>query len=247
MSNHLEQLFSLKGRVAVVTSADRGFGAAIVRGLAQTGAITCGTGNPAMPEWQPIKDELYIRSNINNPMTFKFLCQELYEKYGKLSILINAAEVSFPLRDSQIKDGNRTSWSQTIETNLETTFSTSKIAAKYIRQSGGGSIINIISIKSLASPRDKMSYVAFKDELLIMAKKMAASLIKDNVHVNNIVLGYPPKKKNHSQNAIAKININNEWQDLIRATVFLASKGSSCITGQGIFILCDEKLASIAS
>ncbi len=89
--------------------------------------------------------------------------------------------------------------------------------------------------------------MAFKDELLIMAKKMAASLIKDNVHFNNIVLGYPQKKKSHSQKAIAKININNGWQDLIRATVFLASKGSSCITGQGIFILCDEKLASIAS
>ena len=245
MSNHLEQLFSLKGRVAVVTCAERGFGAAIVRGLVQTGAITCGTGIPPIPAWKSIKDESYIRCNVSNPETFQFLCQELYEKHGKLNILVNITEINIPFKDSNLAVNKLTVGEETIETNLRTTLSASKIAAKYIKQSGGGSIINIISLNSLASLSDNLSYVAFKDELLIRTKKMARQLIADNVHVNNIFLGYPQNEIGNCREEIDHINVNNGWQDLIRATVFLAAKGSSCITGQGIFILCEERLTTM--
>ncbi len=237
----------MRGRVAVVTCAERGFGAAIVRGLVQTGAITCGTGSPPIPEWESIKDESYIRCNVSNPLTFQFLCQELYEKYGKLNILVNITEINAPFKDSNLEVKNLTFGEEIIETNLRTTLSASKIAAKYMKQSGGGSIINIISLNSLASLSDNLSYVAFKDELLIRTKKMARQLIEDNVHVNNIFWGYPQNGRETGREEISNTNENNGLQDLIRATVFFAAKGSSCITGQGIFILCEEQLIHMNS
>ena len=172
------------------------------------------------------------------------MCDELYKNYGKLNVLINIEEVETPAAAVESNLSMTTSFRESLDLQLNSLISASRISSQYIKKSGGGSIINIISIKNAMGFPDDYSYVATKNALLMTTKELAADLIKDNVRVNNIVLGYVQNLTSSEPNNY-QIN-DHQWKDLIGTTIYLASESSASITGQDIFIISDRLTTSIS-
>ncbi|MEL7418190.1 MAG: SDR family NAD(P)-dependent oxidoreductase [Cyanobacteria bacterium J06555_3] len=229
MSKYLEQVFSLEGQYAIVTCAATELGGAVVRGLAQSGAIVCGTDIHQFSESKLSQGGFYIRCNLDHAPQFQLLCEEVYRQYSQLDILINVGEISASTQDLPRNLVNN--FRQTVERQLKTAVRTSRTAANYLKQSGGGSIINIISIKNAVGFPTDFSYIATKNALLMMTKELSLELIKDNIRVNNIVLG---------SSQAAPDPERNDWQDLVKTVVYLATAGSDSMTGQDVFLVGDR-------
>ena len=253
MSNILEEIFSLRDRVAIVTGAASGMGAAIAKGLAQAGAKVAvvdlnQTGGEAVVK--EISDMGGTASfhlvNLSQTEAIKRLCQEIYEQQGRLDIVVNAAGITLPLKDTDTLEQRLTNFDKTIEVDLRAAYALSMAAAEYMAKSGGGSIINITSINSVVGFSGNPGYVAAKGGLRMMTKGLALDLIKDNIRVNAIAPGYvrtamsqasyddPQKHQQRLRHMI--IPRWGEPEDLVGATIFLSSEASAYITGQDIFV-----------
>jgi|GEM_PF-3610159 len=245
MNEYLEQLFSLKGRVAIVTRASTELGKVVVRGLAQSGAIVCGVDGQILVE-EGGESEASEPSSLEKQSKFKLLCDLLYQQHSKLNLLVNIEEIATPsasvktIESATARDNN---FRQAIELQLHNANQASQIAAKKIKQSGGGLIINIISIKNAMGFPDDFSYIATKNALLMITKKLAVDLIKDNIRVNNIVIGYV-RNRTGSDKQIINLS-DRSYQDLVGATIYLASENSGSITGQDIFIVGNRTITTL--
>ena len=224
MGSYIEQLFSLKGKIALVAGGLNKIDAAIVEGLAQSGAIACGTKN----------------TSLQDLSRFSYLCDRLCDYYGRLNILVNVTEISVPSTTIDSETGKASNFHTAIEKKLLNVSSLSKIAAKTMQKSGGGSIINAIVIKDAIGFPDDFSYAMTKNTLLMVIKELAIELFKQNVRINNIVMGYVPT--NLSGDLDVDLALNYDYKDLLGATIFLASNNSASITGQDIFIIGEPSL-----
>lgn len=245
MSKYLEQLFSLESRIIVINNTSTFLGKTIVRGLTHSGAIVCGIKKPQELTIKSDKNEFCITRNQNNYLIFKSLWEELYEKHGKLNVLINIEEIETPLKNIDVDLSTVDNFRQALNAQLNTVVTAIQIGSQYIKQSGGGSIINIISIRNAMGFPDDLSYVATKNALLMTTKELAANLIKNNIRVNNIVIGYV-QNTIHSNLNTYQIG-DHRWKDLIGTIVYLASESSDSMTGQDIFIVGDRLLTNLSS
>lgn len=246
MSGYLEQLFSLEGRVAIVTGASRGIGAALASGFAECGVQTYGTGRSETPEWQPPENGHYRRCDVSDPAAIQDLCKALFEQHGRLDILVNAAGITLPMKDTDTLEERLENFDRTIEVDLRAPYAASMAAAKYMAQSGGGSIINITSINSIMGFPGNPGYVAAKGGLRLMTKGLAMDLIKDGIRVNAVAPGYTETAMTKGSFADPEMYqkrlshmIVPRWgkpEDLVGATLFLASNAASYITGQDLFV-----------
>ena len=242
MNSDRTNSFPLQNNVAIVTGASQGVGAVILKGLSQSGAIVCGTGEPYVSEWQANKNESYIRCNARDGIAFQFLCEEIIEKYGKLSSLVNVTNIDLSILDT---DSKKACLQTEIVSNLKKAISTSRVVAKLMKKSQGGSILNIIGIGNIIDRPNSLSYITAKNALLMMTKKLAEDLKLDNIRLNNIVFGYiqnsPQQLDRISSIPDLEANPENQWHDLIRTSVFLVSENSTAIAGQDIFIIGDRE------
>src|ERR1700728_3614558 len=98
MKDYLHSLFSLDGKVAIVTGASRGIGAAIAHGLAGAGAFTIGLGRSSAP-LQPVPSGAeYRQCDIADAGGFAAVCDRAVADRGGLDILVNAAGITLPTR-----------------------------------------------------------------------------------------------------------------------------------------------------
>lgn len=243
MSDYLETLFSLRGKVALVTGATRGIGAALVQALTAAGAHTVGLGRSAESITRFTGDSEYRQCDILNGDHFSSICASIFESHQRLDVLINAAGITLPKCEGAdaLHDFERT-----ITTNLVAVHHCCQTAAGLMKGGGGGSIINVTSVGSVLGFPGNPAYVASKGGLRMLTKALAMDLAPERIRVNNLAPGYirtdmtedsfqnPARHSERLDRMIIK-----RWgmpEDLAGAAIFLASDASAYVTGLDLFV-----------
>lgn len=239
----MTDIFNLSGKVAIVTGARTGIGQGIAEGLAEAGCDVVGAGHAAMPE-----TEAYIK-NLGRKFLFydidlvsqdkiQALVDDTVKTFGRLDILVNNAGI---IRREDVLDFSEKNWDDVINMNLKSLFFLSQAAARYMKDNGGGKIINIASMLSFQGGIRVVSYTASKSGVAGITKLMANELAKYNIQVNAIAPGYIAtnntealiKDPKRSAEILGRIPADR-WgkpEDLKGAAVFLASKASDYVSG----------------
>lgn len=239
----VERLFSIEGKVALVSGSSRGIGYAIADGLASAGAIVVGVGrSPGSLLPRPRQFD-YKECDVTDRVAFDSICSETLTNHGPIAIYIHAAGVSLPSTDP----GDALAiFHTTVSCNLEAAYACCVAVGGQMAQGGGGSIINVTSIGSVLGFANNPGYVAAKGGLRMMTKALAMDLGPNNIRVNNLAPGYIRTRMTEAsftdpsahEDRLSRMIIKR-WgvpKDLVGAAIFLASDASSYITGQDIFV-----------
>jgi NAD(P)-dependent dehydrogenase (short-subunit alcohol dehydrogenase family) len=193
-SQSIRPLFNLDGKVALVSGASKGIGAAIAQGLAEFGArvIVSSRKQDAVDLIaQSIRAEGFeatgIAANMGRQEDIEFLIDKTVECYGGIDILVNNAAVNPVFGPIQNTDG--LAFDKIIDVNLKGPFELSKLAFPIMKERGGGSIINISSIGGITPEAGIGIYSVSKAAIINLTQAMAQDWGKDNIRVNAICPG----------------------------------------------------------
>ena len=246
MASFVEDLFDLKGRVALVTGASSGIGRHMAQILAAAGAhlVVVGRDRDRLAdataditsldyEAVAIPADLQIRDEVER------VARESAVPFGAPDILVNAAGIN--LREAP-DDISWESWELTLKINLSVPFFLARTLVNGMRAKGGGNIINIASLQSYRAFANSMVYGASKGGVAQLTRAMAEAWSKGGIVVNAILPGFFPTNLTQpvyenpdmlAYNAkMTAIGRNGEMTDLDGVTVFLASRAAAYITGQ---------------
>jgi NAD(P)-dependent dehydrogenase (short-subunit alcohol dehydrogenase family) len=235
----VNNLFSIDGKVAIVTGAAQGNGAAIARGFHQAGAEVVAVDI----KQNPLRDYDDVQCDITNDNEIKNLFHYVLKKYKKIDILVNNAGISY---SHNFEEYPYEMWQKTHKVNVEAPFKLMQMVSKSMKEYQKGSIINITSLNSEQAFPENAAYVTSKGALKNLSKAAAVDLGKYNIRVNNVGPGYmktsmtlkswndPEMNKQRKDKTIL-----GRWgnpSDLIGVCIFLASDSSSYITGQDLYV-----------
>lgn len=238
----------LTGRIALVTGAGRGIGKAIAIGLARAGAtVAINDINPDACERVAAElapNAAAFHADVSNKHAVQAMIDGLLEKWGRLDILINNAGVE---PHASLLTLDEWDWRRTIDVNLTGSFFCSQSAARLMKDTGGGVIVNIASIAGRAAGlRDRSAYVASKTGLVGLTKECARELAAFSIRVNAVCPGViitemtAHLRQNETQ--------MNKWledipqgrlgepDDVVGLVLFLCSDAAAYITGQAIHV-----------
>jgi len=246
MSALIDDLFSLSGRVALVTGASSGIGRHLAGTFARAGAdvVMVGRDQGRLDEAAAaISSEgagvHALAADLQNRDAVAATAEASAKPFGAPDILLNAAGVNFR---EPADDITWESWDATLNINLSVPFFLGRALVPAMREKGGGNIINIASLQSFRAFADGMAYGASKGGVAQLTRAMAEAWSKDGVVTNALVPGFfetaltapvyaDPDKLAHNAGMTA-IGRNGEMRDLDGAAVFLASRGAAYVTGQ---------------
>jgi len=245
-------LFSIRGKTALVTGGGRGIGLAIAKGLAQYGAdvaLTARSKEQLEAAAQQIHSETGRKSwtfpfDLSNIKRIDDFFQKVIDETKGIDILVNCADTTIrgPAEDFDLK-----SWNRLIEVNLTSVFVLSQAFCRHRKKVGKpGRIINTGSLTCHAARPTTAAYGSSKSGLLSLTKTLAVEWAKYNINVNAIGPGYIATELTKPLQTDEKLN---QWvlsktplgrwgrpDDLIGTAVLLASKAGEFITGQIIYV-----------
>ncbi len=232
------------GKVVIVTGAGRGIGRAVATSFAVEGARVViaekdpATGQDVMREISAGGGEtIFIRTDISIPEQVSLMVGKTVEKFGRIDILVNNA--GFGIWKSPL-DLSVEEWDDVINTNLRGAFLCAREAARFMKDHGGGSIINIASTRAFMSEAGSEAYAASKGGVVALTHALAASLAQYRIRVNCISPGWIEtgdysalREADHLQHFSGRVG---RPEDIARACLFLSGEGNDFISGENLII-----------
>jgi len=242
--------FKLQNKVALVTGAATGLGAAIASGLAEAGAKVVCHGNSRSPDTtcdliRGNEGEAYsVTGDLSLKETPKNLIGQTIDHFGQLDILVNNAGT---IRRSPAVDYSEEDWATVIEVNLSSVFRMSQLAGKHMIESDrGGKIVNIASLLSFQGGITVPAYAASKGGVAQLTKALANEWAKHRINVNAIAPGYMRTTNTAALQADETRNRQileripaGRWgdpEDVAGAAVFLSSPASDYVNGHVLVV-----------
>ena len=184
-------LFSIEGKVVLISGAGRGIGRHLAHSMAKYSAFVYCI-DKKFPKKVPsdIKKNMFnIKCDITKIKSIQAVCKDIFSKHKKIDVLINNAGITMPLTKNKLFY-EKENWTKTIDVNLTASFFCSQEVIKFMIKRKEGSIINITSLNAeLAFPKNP-SYVASKGGLKMVGKALAKDWGKFGIRVNNLGPGY---------------------------------------------------------
>jgi 2-deoxy-D-gluconate 3-dehydrogenase len=239
------EMFSLAGKVAIVTGSNRGLGQGIAIALAEAGADLFGVCHSgAAPETRQAVEALGRRyvdhaADLADTAVVPALFAAALGEYGKIDILVNNAGI---IRRHDAIEFPESEWDEVMNTNLKTVFLMCQAAARqFLAQKTGGKIINVASMLSFQGGIRVPSYTAAKSGVKGITMALANEWARLGINVNAIAPGYMATDNTaalrsdgqRSADILARIPANR-WgtpADMGGAAVFLASRASDYVNG----------------
>ncbi len=232
----------LEGKVAVVTGGTRGIGFATVKAFLEEGAKVALFGSrqetvdKALASLNAGGAVIGLAPNLTNFAEVEKAMGEVKAHFGKIDILINNAGVS---AREPIYNYETDAFDKVIDLNVNSVFYCTKAVAPFMKEQGGGSIVNTSSMVSLYGQPSGCSYPASKFAVNGLTKSLARELGKDNIRVNAVLPGVTrtdmvaalPPEMVARVSATIPLGRVGEPEEVANAFVFLASDKASYITG----------------
>lgn len=242
----LSTVFSLIGKVALITGASKGIGLSIAEVFAAAGAkvVISSRNQDALDEMaKSLKHKGYevsgIACNVGNLDELKHLVDKTVERYGQIDVLVNNAAsnpVFGPIHDTSIE-----AFDKIMDVNLKAPFQLMKLCFPYLRESAEASVINISSVGGISPEPGLGVYSVSKAALISMTKVFAKEWGDHGIRVNALCPGLIKTKFSEAiwsndqimqsmikQLAIKRIGTSDEIASM---ALFLATSASSYTTG----------------
>ncbi len=252
----MRDLFSLEGKVALVTGAAYGIGYAIAKAYAEAGATiifncsrqsTVDRGLAAYAR-DGIKAAGYV-CDVTNEADVQRMVEQIETEVGPIDILVNNAGI---IRRIPMTEMSAEEFRRVIDVDLNGPFIMSKAVIPSMIKRGGGKIINICSMMSELGRETVSAYAAAKGGLKMLTKNIASEYGEYNIQCNGIGPGYiateqtaplRERQADGSRHPFDKFIISKtpaarwgESEDLAGPAVFLASKASDFVNGHILYV-----------
>jgi len=246
MSNYLNSLFGLEGKVAVVIGGTGELCGAMAEGLANAGAEVVLVGRSqekANARLARISDAggkgYFVAGDLSSKDGIKAILEAVLEKSGKVDILVNGAGTNAATPFLEVPE-DEFDW--IFDVNMKAVFLTNQVFGEYlVERDEGGSVINVGSMSGLIPLSRVFTYSATKAAVHNLSKNLAREWAPKNIRVNTLVPGFFPAEQNRkilSPDRVEAImghtpmNRFGNSDELIGVTLLLASdKAASFITG----------------
>jgi NAD(P)-dependent dehydrogenase (short-subunit alcohol dehydrogenase family) len=239
----------LQGRVAIVTGAAQGIGAAYAKALAREGAKTVVTD---VGDTQACVDAINTEGNqaigmhvdVTSNDDLSRMVREVESAFGPVEILINNAGLFSNLKLKPFWEIDDAEWDAVMRVNVRGVFQASRAVLPSMERNGRGKIVNISSATFFLGPPGFLHYVASKASVIGMTRSMARELGAKKITVNAIAPGFTESDGVQSNEAMHGMRAPNRAQrsigrdmlpeDLLGTLIYLSSPDSDFVTGQTI-------------
>ncbi|MDR1062859.1 MAG: 3-oxoacyl-ACP reductase FabG [Azoarcus sp.] len=238
----------LKDKIAVVTGAAQGIGAAIVRELGRHGATVVGTDineknaqriDAALAEAKIPGRGLVM--DVRDPEQIEAGIARVEKEYGGIFVLVNNAGITRDNLAMRMKDEE---WDAVLDTNLKSVFRLCRAVMRGMMKAREGRIVNISSIVGYAGNAGQANYCASKAGVAGLSRALARELGSRNITVNCVAPGFidtdMTRALEEKQRAALAANIPlgrlGQPEDVAAAAAFLASPGAAYVSGTTIHV-----------
>lgn len=239
---------SLNGKVALVTGASRGIGAAVAASLGQSGAVVIGTATSdagAQAITDRFKDQGVsgrgAKLNVTEPESISALIASINEEFGAPTILINNAGIT---RDNLMLRMKEDEWLSVIDTNLNAVFRVTKACLKGMTKARWGRVVNIASVVGAMGNPGQCNYAATKAGVAGFARSLGKEVGSRGITVNTVAPGFidtdMTKALDDAQRdlmlsavPLQRLGKPEEIAEVVR---FLVSDGAAYITGETLHV-----------
>ena len=217
----------LDGKVALVTGAGRGIGRALALGFAAEGATVVAND----------LEDVELAYDVSHPAQVR----EMFGRLDRLDVLVNCAGITGWI---DVLEPSEETWDRVIDTNLKGTFFCSTEAARLMRRSGGGSIVNVSTVVAARGMRNLSAYAASKGGINALTIQLAVELAPYGIRVNAFAPGATNVERNladdpqyvETWSPLIPLGRVGEPEDMIGPAVFLASDESAYVTAQLFYV-----------
>ena len=237
----------LDGKVALITGAASGIGAACALRFAEEGASVAGLdrNKPDGGDWEKAAElapaSFFDIADVRDEARLTEVIAATRERLGRIDVLVNSAGVG---GGGPIHAVEEESWDFVVDINLKGTFLVSKLVLQGMLEQGGGSIVNIASVEGIEGFAGGSSYNASKGGVITLTKNMAIDYARKGVRANAVCPGFietPLFNEVFEMEAVAHIKeeVREAHQlgrfgkpvEIANACLFLASDEASFVTG----------------
>jgi len=235
----------LTGKVALVTGASRGIGAAIAKKLAEAGASVAVNYAGSQAAADAVVEQIVsaggravaLKADVSDSQAAAALVERTIAELGGLDVLVNNAGIT---RDGLLVRMTDENWNAVIATNLGGVFAVTRAATKHLMKQRSGSIVNIASVIGLVGNAGQANYAAAKAGVIGLTKSVARELANRGVRANAIAPGFietdmtaelPEAAREAALGEIAMKRMGSV-DDIAAAVLFFACDDSAYITGQ---------------
>jgi len=237
-------MFSLDGKVALVTGASRGIGKAIATQLQALGATVIGTAtsaNGADKISEYLGDGNGLVLNVTSDDSIADLFTNIKENHGSVDVLVNNAGIT---RDNLFMRMKDEEWTDILDTNLTSVFKVSKAAIRAMMKKRTGRIINIGSVVGSMGNAGQVNYATSKAGLLGFTKSLAREVASRGITVNTVAPGFIATDMTEALSDEQKEGISSQVpakrlgkpEEIASTVAFLASDAAAYITGETIHV-----------
>lgn len=181
----------MNGKVVIITGAASGIGRATAVLLAKEGA-TVAVADVQAKDGLRVVDEIRsgggiaecFKLNVSDESNVRDVFLSIFQKFQKINVLVNNAGIAGENKPTH--EITEQEWDRVMTVNAKGVFLCTKHAIPYMKQSGGGSIVNLSSIYGIISAPDIPPYHASKGAVRVMTKTDALIYARDNIRVNSV-------------------------------------------------------------
>jgi NAD(P)-dependent dehydrogenase (short-subunit alcohol dehydrogenase family) len=246
----MNELFSLKGRTALITGGSRGIGRMIARGFLTQGARVyissrkAAACEDAVKELSALGPCFSLPADVSTVDGAKALAAAYSAKEGSLDILVNNAGAAWGESFDTFPEKG---WDKVMDLNVKSPFFLTQALYEQLRKGGRdkpAKVINIASIDGVSvNPQETYSYAASKAGLIHLTKRMSLRLVRDNIVVSGIAPGAFASDMNrdardHGDEVAQRIpagRIGTD-EDMAGVAIYLASRAGDYVVGETIVV-----------